>query len=330
MNFQCKNCGGNMVFSPEKQKMFCPYCDGTECQDVTGNGSLTVCASCGGELTIGQFVSASRCPFCNNYLIFDERVQDRFKPDEIIPFKLGKKQAVQAMEKEFKKRIFTPISFLSEKSLEDMIGRYVPFFLYDFNVNGHYQGEGTKVRHWSSGNYSYTETSYYDVERQMRVAYDNIPADASEAMPDATMDLIEPFNYKELKEFDPKYISGFFGEIYNATSDAYINRARSKAAQSAGSLMKASIAGYSSLIPRVDNIAVTDGKIDYALFPVWVYNYKWGERVFPFYVNGQTGKVIGKTPISKLKVLLYALTMGGIVASILVAAFSILEVWWWI
>ena len=315
-----------MVFSPEKQQMYCSFCDGTDCDYETGDGSLTTCSSCGGELTIGQFVSASKCPYCGNYLIFDERVKNEFKPDEIIPFKIGKKQAVEAMEKEFKKRKFTPVSFLSERTLGDMEGRYVPFFLFDFSARGEFSGTGTTVRKWRSGNYDYTETSYYDIQRLMDVSYDNVPADASEEMPDYKMDLIEPYQYEALTGFDPRYLSGFFGEIYNKTAAGYADRARAKADESAKKLLRDSVGGYASVSPVVERVSLTDGKVDYALFPVWVYNYKWKDRVFPFYVNGQTGKVIGETPISKLKVLLYSLTLGGIIYGVMLLILMILEV----
>ena len=319
MNFQCKNCGGNMIFAPAKQKMYCPYCDGEDTERVAGNDSLTVCASCGGEVDPGQYKSSDKCPYCGNYLIFDKRVSDNYKPDSIIPFKLDKDMAVASMDKEFKKRLFAPISFLSEKSLESMKGAYVPFFLYDYLAESVYRGEGTKVRSWRSGDYTYTETSYYDVEREMHASFDNIPVDASFEMPDSTMDLMEPYDYTDLMSFDPKYLSGFFGEIYNDTADKFADRAKKKAADSAETLMKKSIGAYSSLKTVVDQTTLTDRKIDYALFPVWVYKYKYAGKDYNFYVNGQTGKVIGKTPVSKLKVVIYSIVStllfyGGIEA----------------
>lgn len=313
MNFQCKNCGGNMVFRPKDQKMYCPYCDGVDCEEQAGNDSLTVCASCGAEIKIGQFTSASRCPFCNNYLIFDERVENAYKPDSIIPFKLDKDMAVGAIDKEFKKRIFAPASFLSEKSLESMDGYYVPFFMYDYKADSVYEGEGTKVRSWRAGDYDYTETSFFAINRRMHAEYDNIPVDASTEMDDATMDLMEPYDYKALMSFAPKYLSGFFGEIYNNTSDAYQDRAAKKAVSASAKLLHESISGYSTLRPRIDNTTLTNGDVDYSLLPVWIYKYKWAGKDYPFYVNGQTGKVIGKTPVSKLKVLVYSLTAGLLV-----------------
>ena len=307
MNFQCKNCGGNMIFAPARQKMYCPYCEGEDTERAVGSDSLTVCASCGAEVDPGEFKSSDKCPYCGNYLIFDKRVSDNYKPDSIIPFKLDKDMAVDTLDKEFKNRLFAPITFLSEKTLEEMKGAYVPFFLYDFFADSEFRGEGTKVRTWRSGNYDYTETSYYDVERRMEAIFDNVPADASVEMNDDTMDLMEPYDYNDLINFDPKYLSGFFGEIYNDTSDAFVARARKKASDSAERIMKSSIGGYNSLTASVDRTTLTDQKVDYVLFPVWIYKYRYAGKDYNFYVNGQTGKVIGKTPVSKLKVLIYTI-----------------------
>ena len=229
------------------------------------------------------------------------------------------------MDKEFKRRLFAPISFLSDKTLEGMKGAYVPFFLYDFFAESEYRGEGTKVRSWRSGNYDYTETSYYEVERRMEASYDNIPADASYEMNDYTMDLMEPYDYSDLVSFDPKYLSGFFGEIYNDTSDKFVERARKKASESAESLMKQSISGYASLRADVDRTVLTDQKVDYALFPVWIYKYKYGGKDYNYYVNGQTGKVIGKTPVSKLKVLIYTIFSTGLLYLGIEAFLGIIE-----
>ena len=312
MNFQCKNCGGNMIFAPAKQKMYCPYCEGEDTERVVGNDSLSVCASCGAEITPGEYQSSDKCPYCGNFLVFDKRVSDAYKPDSIIPFKLDKDMAVQAMDKEFKKRLFAPITFLSEKTLEGMKGAYVPFFLYDYHAKSEFHGEGTKVRSWSSGNYDYTETSYYEVERYMEANFDNIPVDASFEMDDSTMDLMEPYDYSDLLSFDPKYLSGFFGEIYNDTAEHFADRAKKKASDSAEILMKRSIGSYNTLRADVDRTTLVDGKIDYSLFPVWIYNYKYGGKEYKFFVNGQTGKVIGKTPVSKLKVLIYTIFSTGL------------------
>ncbi len=326
MNFQCKNCGGNMVYSPEKKNLYCPFCEGVDTGEVKGDRSLTVCPSCGGELTVGQFTSSSRCPYCNNYLVFDERVEGEYKPDMIIPFSVSKEQAVKNIDNTFKKRTFTPSTFLSEKSLKGMDGYYVPFFLYNYDAEGNYRGMGTKVRSWRSGNYNYTETSFFDVERKMLVSYENVPADASEEMNDEIMDLMEPYNYKLLTDFDPRFMSGFFGEVYNDTKEKYEDRAKKKVVSSASALLHNSLNGYATLTPSLDTTSLTGKDTYFAIFPVWKYDYTWAGKDYPIYVNGQSGKVVGKTPVSKLKVLFYSLTAGGLTLAIASLLLSIAEV----
>ena len=84
------------------------------------------------------------------------------------------------------------------------------------------------MRSWTTGNTQYTETSYYDIVRDMDIDFVKIPVDASVEMPDDVMDLMEPFDYKELQEFKPEYLSGFHSERYNMTSDLVESRAKAK------------------------------------------------------------------------------------------------------
>ncbi|MCR5691016.1 MAG: hypothetical protein K6G62_02245 [Eubacterium sp.] len=317
MNFQCKSCGGNMVFDPGKQAMICPHCGGKNTETREGDDSLVTCAACGGQIEIGTYESSSRCPYCQNYLIFDSRVEGDYEPDLIIPFQLSKEKAIQAMEEAFKKRTFTPMSFLSQKTLESMKGVYVPFFFHDYDLSGRFLGKGKKVRSWRSGNYIYTETSIYEVERQMKASFQGIPVDASIAMDDGTMDLMEPYRDEKFTDFDPKYMSGFYGEVYNMPAEELRPRADVKANEYGQNLMRESLGDYSSLQPEVQEIRSETGKVSYGLLPVWVYKYRWMGKEYPFYVNGQTGKVVGVTPISRLKVAFYACSLGFFLGSIL-------------
>ena len=84
--------------------------------------------------------------------------------------------------------------FRTEVRLNGIHGDYVPFWFYDYDTNCTFHGEGTKVRSWTTGNTQYTETSYYDVVRDMDINFDKIPVDASIGMPDDVMDLMEPFD----------------------------------------------------------------------------------------------------------------------------------------
>lgn len=324
MNFKCRSCDAVMVFDPDRQKLLCPFCDSVDTEEKRGDASMTVCPSCGGELDPGQFTSASKCPYCGNYIIYDERVIGAFEPSRIMPFKISKKKAVEAMEKEFKSRIFTPKDFLTEKTLVNMEGYYVPFFVYDYTLKGEYDGEGTKVRTWRSGNYDYTETSHYRLIREVDAVYDDVPADASIAMPDDLMDLMEPYDYKLMTSFDPKYMSGFMGEVYNMPAEEVEPRARAKAVNSMSGILKGSVSGYALRAAQKDVITSTLIETAFSLLPVWKYTYRHGDKDYDFYVNGQSGKVVGTTPVSKKKVFWYGLFCSALWVTLLELIFGLI------
>lgn len=318
MIFKCKNCSGNVVYSPEKLKMFCPYCDSTDSEEKEcENQGTATCLNCGGELHVNDFTSATQCPYCSSYIIFDERVSGDYTPHLILPFKYGKETVKKMLREKFKKSIFAPSDFFSDAKLDSMEGMYVPFWLYDFDANSRYEGEGTKVRSWTAGDRRYTETSIYRIVREVDVSFDKIPVDASDALPDATMDLMEPYQYEALEAFKAEYMSGFFAEKYNQTAEYMMPRARAKVAQDTHNIVHSSIVGYVSNRTVTDNVNANCTEQNYALFPVWIYNYKYNGEDFRFHINGQTGKIVGKVPILPKKVFGYGATVFGLLFGIM-------------
>lgn len=325
MLFKCRNCGGNVVFAPEKGKMVCPHCESEESQDVVQGGSLVQCVNCGAPLEVSDFTSASQCAHCGSYLVFNERVEGKYEPHMLLPFRVSKEAAVTAMQQEFGDRVFTPAGFLSAKSLEKMQGIYVPFWLYDYQADYEYAGEGTKVRSWRSGNTEYVETSYYEVVRRMKADFDRIPVDASNQMEDSVMDLMEPYDYQKLTGFDPKYMSGFYGEVYNQTADELESRAKDKAGNASEELMQGSLGGYQTLKAHHRNLQLRRQSSQYVLMPVWQYQYRYQGKVYQYHVNGQTGKVVGKTPVSRGKVAAYGGSFFAVVTAICFFAVRLLD-----
>ena len=329
MIFRCKNCGGNVVYSPEHKKMYCPYCDSLDSEERSeGNENIGqpdshgksnfICPSCGGEFILDKFTSATRCPYCDNYIIVGERTSGKYTPKTIIPFQIGKEAVKKSIRDNFKKYKFAPTDFLSEARLETMEGHYVPFWFYDYDSNYKFRGEGTKLRSWRSGDTEYTETSYYDIVRDMNIGFDAIPADASVKMPDEVMDLMEPYGYEQLEAFKPEYMSGFMAEEYNMESDLIKSRADMKLRRDADSIIKSTYSGYSSVRTTQNNLTVKNENASFGLLPVWKYDYTYNDMSYPFYVNGQTGKIVGTVPLSKKKIWSYAATWWGVLTALMV------------
>lgn len=314
------------MYEPSRGKMYCPHCESEDSEDTIQGGSLTQCVNCGAPVEIREYTSASRCEHCGSYIVFNERVEGDYEPHMILPFCINKDHAAAQMEKEFKKRVFTPADFMSTKSLEKMVGVYVPFWLYDFKASYDFAGEGTKVRSWTNGYTEYVETSYYEVVRKMDTNFDKVPVDASYAMEDGVMDLMEPYDYQQFQDFEPKYMSGFYGEIYNQGAAELENRAQDKARSASEEMMDASMREYDSMKPFRKDLNLERSSVNYALMPVWQYIYKYKNKDYLFHVNGQTGKVIGRTPVSKEKVLAYGASLFVLVTAICNLVIGILEI----
>lgn len=309
MIFKCKNCGGNSIYNPETKHMYCPHCESEDSQEKLEENDLLVCGNCGAPLDVKEHTSAMRCENCGSYHVFEERISGEYTPHLILPFQISKKQAEEILRKEFRRRTFAPASFLSHASIEKMEGSYVPFFLYDYHVRASYRAKGTKVRTWSSGDYRYKETSFYAIARDMDVNFDNIPVDASVRLDDKVMDLLEPYDYKALEEFKDQYMSGFEGETYSETKEVLQARAEEKVRKDSGALLRDSIVGYTAVIPEREEVGPQLQRCDYALLPVWIYDFLYQQKSYRFYVNGQTGKVIGEAPIAYKKAAGYGATV---------------------
>ncbi|MBO4749512.1 MAG: hypothetical protein J5546_04285 [Lachnospiraceae bacterium] len=327
MIFKCKNCGGNAIYSPEKKMIVCPFCESENSyvrKDKETTYGLEVCPECGGTIPVEQYDSAMKCPYCDNSVIFNPRVEGEYLPKFVIPFELGKEHTKNLIRERFKKFKFAPADFLSEARLDSMQGVYVPFWFYDYKTRAIFEGEGTKVRSWTSGSYRYTETSYYAVVRDMSIPYEKLPADASIKMPDSIMDLMEPYDYTKLTDFQPEYLSGFNAEYYNMPAEEIENRAKQKMENSATQILKGTISGYTTLRETRKQIAVLDRNTDYGLMPVWRYVYEYQKKEYPFYVNGETGKIVGTAPLSKGKVWFYSATLWFLLTVLLASINGIL------
>jgi hypothetical protein len=83
--------------------------------------------------------------------------------------------------------------------------------------------------------------------------------------------------------------------------------------------------GYTTLIPQQENISLNSIQSSYALLPVWWYRYSFEGKNYDCFVNGQTGKVVGKAPLSVRRIFAYGGTFFACMSLILLLLKGILE-----
>lgn len=298
--------------------------------EESGNMKEYNCPSCGANLICEATTAATSCPYCGNPTIIETQFAGSLRPDYCIPFKIKKEDAINNLKNFYKKKFLLPKLFSDQNHLEEIKGIYVPFWLFDGTSEGTVNfktSSSTTIRH---GNKETTTTRYFDCIRSGKIDFTKIPVDASEKMPDDMMDSLEPFNYDEMKEFSTAYLPGYLADKYDVTVDQCSSRAHSRCAKTFVDAMEDTVTGYDTCKITGTNISIKNGKVHYALIPVYLLYTKWNEQKFLFAVNGQTGKVVGNLPISKGRSFLFFLInfLIGIGIGAAVAAIAMLLIKW--
>jgi hypothetical protein len=221
------------------------------------------------------------------------------KPDYVIPFRLDKNAAVEALKKYYKGKKFLPKSFADINHIAEIKGVYVPFWLYDGVTDSAMRFRATIVHKRRQGNWEITDTDHYRVTREGRVVFEKVPVDGSSKMPDAHMDSVEPFNYADLAQFSSAYLPGFLAEKYDEDAQMCAKRANARITESTERAFASTTKGYTTLKREYSNINLRQGDVKYALLPVWMLSTKWKDKNFLFAMNGQTGKLIGDLPVDR-------------------------------
>lgn len=340
LHYKCPSCASNMAFDVDTGALLCPNCGHEENIETYNDEYIEQafdteevieyrCDNCGGTVMTDQDTTATSCSFCGSAVVMGDRLVGKEAPVKIIPFTISKQEAQETFTKWCKNGRFIPNSFKFDHRIENITGMYVPYFIYDLHSKVTLNATGTKVSTYRKGDYVYTETKFYQVERDFDLFYNKVPADASEKMQDDIMDKVEPFHYTDLKIFKTPYLAGYLAERYNYDAKDLFDRIHTKVYPFANNHLQSSVAGYATLTGKDEVIDIKEKNSMYVLFPIWIVSYDYEDQKHTLVMNGQTGKIVGKAPLSIGKM---AMWMGGLSA----AAFTVIKiasglmggVWW--
>ncbi|NEU31746.1 TFIIB-type zinc ribbon-containing protein [bacterium LRH843] len=320
IHYKCPSCGDDMAFDSETGMLTCHSCGRQENIDDFSEDLMTAtfsddeakeyhCNNCGAILITEAETTATTCSFCGAGVVIGDRLSGVMAPAQVIPFSISKEEAEKAFRTWCKNGLLTPKGFVTADRIKGITGMYVPFWLYDLNSNVQVHAACTKVRTYSQGEYIVTETRFFDVYRDINLNYVKVPIDASEKMNDQIMDKLEPYHYGQLKRFKTPYLAGYIAEKYNYNDTELFPRAETKIKKFIDSYISSTITGYQTVHYKDKQIDTRKKQASYVLLPVWMVYYDYDRSVHTFAMNGQTGKVVGKPPISSGKV---AMWFGGI------------------
>ncbi|MFJ7933842.1 hypothetical protein [Sporosarcina sp. NPDC096371] len=345
---KCPSCGGNAAFDPATGALKCPFCGSERAIEKTQHNTIEhdflqaleqedhswddekrvfKCDSCGAETLLDKDKVADFCSFCGSSHIATSSHHAGIKPALVLPFQIPRDEAVDKFKLWIRKRYFAPSKLKKSYTLHTLSGAYIPYWTFDSQTNSAYvvnigtyyyvtetrtvveDGKPKQVTEQVRKIRWRTEHGHY------RAFYDDVLVKASRNVASGLIDNIEPFQLNGLVDYKTEYLSGFLAEKYSIPLKEGWNDAKEIIDQRIASGIHGQVPGDVVNIVSVstDYTAIT---YKHMLLPIWISSFAFNNKIYRFLVNGQTGKVSGKSPVSAVKVSFAVLAVLAIIGII--------------
>ncbi|MBF0578918.1 zinc ribbon domain-containing protein [Erysipelotrichaceae bacterium RD49] len=260
------------------------------------------CPHCGAEVVTDNDTVATTCVFCGTPMVIDNQIKGQFKPKSVIPFAVDKKQIEDLYEAYIRNKPFYPPEYSKANVIEKIKAIYLPFWLFDVNMNGEIRASGEKTMTIPSGDWIITNHYVYDIDRAGSQWFHKVPVIGTTKTPKDAMDSIEPFDYSKMVPYNSGYLPGFMAQKYDRDSRQTAQFSKSRAENTFQNAMLSTINGYSGLHLTGSNIRPSSLDAQYALLPAYLLfmDYDNDEDKL-IAINGQTGKIVGNVPVDAHK-----------------------------
>ena len=271
--------------------------------DSTEDLVVYKCPNCGAEVITSKDTAATTCVYCNRAITLEGNLAGQFRPDYVVPFTKTKEDAQAAYKKLVHSTRLAPRAFTDSRNLKKIRGMYVPFWLYSFSGESSMEFGATKLRTWIVGDMQYTETTNYHISEAHAGEFSQIPEDGLKSLDNTLMDSIEPFDLSKAEPFHPGYLAGFYAQRWDESAGQNEMRAKNRARDVLQAHTRVGASNYGTLTVQSEQYSWRGEKAEIAMLPIWMMYTQYRGKDYIFGMNGQTGKLIGKIPMSAGKAL---------------------------
>ena len=303
--FMCPKCGGRMSFAPDGQGLVCEYCTRNQTLGVgtkeaeekdfivamataRGHGKplqeqVFHCKGCGAEFILPPDQISASCVYCDSpYVVSLEKTKDLLAPDGIIPHAFDQKRATKLLIDWVQGNGIKP-----EKQVNLPRGLYLPLWTFDVGGAIDYTYEVTESENEAFGGRGQTHVTRYS--DQYPVMVNDLPLPASKKPSAVFLKLINSFDMKSIKPYDPRFLASWPAEIYDVPmADASLD-ARSQTYKKYKRDLPSLINNANIVHMSSANLEIESFKLN--LLPVWMTELPFDGREHLLLINGQNGVV---------------------------------------
>lgn len=289
------------------------------------------CSGCGAQIQVAPGLRTAKCPYCASPAVV-EHPPDPSRPDPtfVIGFVIPKEKALERAREWIRRPLFAPAAFRKAEP-SDLRGLYLPAYLYTAIAHADYTAEigenytvtETYTTTDSKGNTvtrtrTRIETEWRSLQGSWAAYVDDILVTASRGLPDVELDGIEPFDLRTLARFNPSILAGWIAEDPSIVPAECQQRARVEIENVIGRRLAAHMPGDKHRSLHF-NWRTQHEDLELVMLPVWVLAVRYAKDKPPvrLVLNGQTGQVHGRSPLSWPKII--ALSLGVIAVIVVIA-----------
>lgn len=334
--FPCSACGAQLRFAPGVFAMRCDHCGSLsqiepseeeireldylatlgelEAQGETVDEIVSACESCGARIELPPNVTSGPCPFCTRTVVATGRSVKHIKPASLLPFAIDRDGARERFRRWLKKLWFAPRSLKRSAVIEGRLtGVYLPYWTYDAGAITTYTGQRGE-HYWVPETYTtmvngkpqvrtrmVRKTRWYPASGRVRDSFDDLLVPASGSVAEDRLNRLEPWDLDALTPYRDEYLAGFRAESYSVGLVGGFERAKALMLPRIRTSIRRDIGGDEQRITSMDS-AYHSITYKHLLLPVWIFAYRYKDRLFQILVNARTGEVIGERPYSWAKI----------------------------
>ncbi len=321
---KCQACGGNLVFDPKTQTLLCEHCgsafdfdkdravreiaieEAFAKADLWTDAVVVRCANCGAKVVIDANEVGKECPYCGTSQVRKTEEIVGIRPNAIYPFTIEKTDAEGLCKKWVKRKFFAPRKFKKNIEAQKIRGVFEPCFSFDSSTYSTYNGRVgyRRTRVVGSGKNRRTETyiEWRYIKGSIDKNFDDIMISASKEFPQEKLSKCLPLNFQTIAVYKKQYLAGYVANHYDRDVKSCWNDAKSLMDNV---IRSAIVSKYHADVVDYINVFTSHNNVTYkyVLVPIYLFTYPFKKKEYILNVNGNTGKVWGKTPVSFWKVL---------------------------